>query len=59
MASGGNARSKFKVTDPGPWYDWTETDPAERAIRFISTYCRAPKGYGHGQPLRLAPFQQD
>lgn len=59
MASGGNARSKFRKTDPGPWYDWTETDPAERAIRFISTYCRAPKGFGHGQPIRLAPFQQD
>ncbi|AQT79194.1 hypothetical protein B1R94_07815 [Mycolicibacterium litorale] len=59
MAQGGNARSKFAVTTPGPWYDWTETDPAERAIRFIQTYCRAPKGYGHGQPLKLAPFQQE
>lgn len=58
MAQSGNARSKFKVTTPGPWWDWTETDPAERAIRFIQTYCRAPKGYGYGQPLRLAPFQQ-
>lgn len=59
MATGGNARSKFKVVTPGPWWDWPETDPAERAIRFIQTYCRAPKGFGYGQPLRLAPFQRE
>lgn len=59
MASGGNARSKFGSLQPGPWYRWKETDPAERAIRFIQTYCRAPKGFGYGQPLKLAPFQQD
>ncbi|TFV61402.1 hypothetical protein E4P42_00425 [Mycobacterium sp. PS03-16] len=59
MATAGNARSKFGSLEPGPWYDWPETDPAERAIRFIETYCRAPKGYGFGQPLRLAPFQQE
>lgn len=39
--------------------DWPEVDLADRAIRFIETYCRPPKGYGHGQPMRLAPFQQD
>ncbi|OBK42077.1 terminase TerL endonuclease subunit [Mycobacterium kubicae] len=59
MAQGGNARAKFRVTTPGPWWDWTETDPAERAIRFIQTYCRAPKGYGYGQPMVLAQFQKD
>lgn len=31
---------------------------ASRAIEFIETYCRAPKGHGWGQPLRLAPFQK-
>jgi phage terminase large subunit-like protein len=59
MAQSGNARSKFRVTTPGPWYTWPETDPAERAIRFIQTYCRPPKGYGYGQPMVLAQFQQE
>lgn len=57
MAQAGNARTKFGTLEPGPWYDWHETDPATRAVRFISTYCRAPKGFGYGQPMRLAPFQ--
>src|SRR4029077_1702465 len=30
-----------------------------RAIRFIETYCRAPKGAGHGQPIRLGLFQKE
>jgi phage terminase large subunit-like protein len=30
-----------------------------RAIRFMETYCRPPKGYRFGQPLKLAPFQTD
>lgn len=58
MATAGNARTKFGDLTPGPWYDWAETDPASRAIRFIETYCRAPKGFGYGQPMKLAPFQQ-
>src|SRR4051812_43544474 len=58
MAQSGNARSKFGSLQPGPWYRWKETDPAKRAIRFIQTYCRAPKGYGHGKPMVLAPFQK-
>jgi phage terminase large subunit-like protein len=29
-----------------------------RAIKFIETYCRPPKGKGHGEPLKLAPFQK-
>lgn len=31
---------------------------ASRAIEFIETYCRAPKGHGWGKPLKLAPFQK-
>ena len=31
---------------------------ASRAIEFIETYCRAPKGHGWGKPLKLAPFQR-
>lgn len=54
----GNARSRFADTTVGPWFRWREQDPAARAIRFIETYCRSPKGHGYGQPLRLAPFQK-
>lgn len=30
-----------------------------RAIKFIQTYCRSPKGAGFGKPLKLAPFQKE
>lgn len=30
-----------------------------RAIKFIETYCRPPKGYGHGQPMVLSDSQKD
>lgn len=30
-----------------------------RAIRFIETYCRPPKGTGHGKPVKLASFQKE
>ena len=68
----GNAAKRVAIVAPGPW----KTDPswlrmhsrAERAIRFIETYCRPAKGTGHytraadgtikGAPLRLAPFQK-
>lgn len=59
MAVAGNARSKVQDTSVPPWYLWREKNPAKRAIRFIQTYCRAPKGHGHGKPLKLAPFQQE
>lgn len=52
--------SAHRVGDPsdGPWLAWPETDRAERAIRFIETYCRTPKGYTAGQLIELAPFQK-
>lgn len=55
----GNASKRLKNASPGPWVDWPETDRADRAIRFIETFCRPPKGYGAGQPLKLAEFQKD
>lgn len=58
MALGGNARTKFADLSEPPWYRWRERDPAERCIRFISQYCRSPKGEGHGKPLKLAEFQK-
>ena len=42
---------------PGPWELWPERGAAH-AIRFIETYCRPPKGFTAGEPLRLAPFQR-
>lgn len=30
-----------------------------RAIRFMETYCRPPKGRGFGKPIRLAAFQKE
>lgn len=65
MASSGNARSRFADLTEPPWYRWKPTfqgrdmtDPAERCIRFIETYCRSNKGEGHGKPIRLAEFQK-
>jgi phage terminase large subunit-like protein len=58
VATGGNARTKFEDLSEPPWYAWRERDPAKRAIRFITTYCRSPKGHGNGKPLKLAPFQR-
>lgn len=58
MALAGNARARFDDLSEPPWYRWKTKDPAERCIRFIETYCRSPKGVGHGKPMRLAPFQK-
>lgn len=58
----GNSAKRVASTTPGPWKtdpDWQRVkNRANRAIRFIETYCRAPKGEGHGSPVRLAPFQK-
>jgi phage terminase large subunit-like protein len=59
MAVGGGARTRFQDLSEGPWFQWRTKSPAERAIRFIQTYCRAPKGHGHGQPLVLSSSQKD
>ena len=55
----GNAAKRLKDASPGPWMDWgPELSRSSRAVRFIETYCRAPKGHGWGEPLKLAPFQR-
>lgn len=59
MAGNKNGGKRLANETPGPWLRWPETDRAERAIRFIETYCRSPKGYGAGEPLVLAEFQRD
>lgn len=58
MAVAGNARAKFNDLTEPPWYRWRLTDPADRCIRFIETYCRSPKGVGFGKPIKLAEFQK-
>lgn len=55
----GNASKRVAIASAGPWKKWPPSSRAARAIRFIETYCRAPKGAGHGAPMRLAPFQKD
>lgn len=56
----GNASKRLKDRTPGPWVDWPASlSRCARAIRFIETYCRPPKGYGAGHLLRLAPFQKE
>ena len=57
----GNAAKRLADTSAGPWKtdpSWKRLSRHARAIRFIETYCKPPKGQGHGQPLRLAPFQK-
>lgn len=56
-------RGSFGPKEPadktqGPWVNWRGTR-AGKAIRFIQTYCRSPKGEGHGKPMHLASFQTD
>jgi phage terminase large subunit-like protein len=59
----GNSAKRVADLSPGPW----KTDPEWkrirkrhlRAIKFIETYCKSPKGTGHGKPIKLAPFQKE
>jgi phage terminase large subunit-like protein len=57
--SGGNAAKRVLNDQPGPWKgsDWPK-GRYERAVKFIETYCRPPKGRGHGETLKLASFQK-
>lgn len=55
----GNAAKTVRNVTPGPWKKWRIRTRHGRAIRFIETYCRAPKGRGHGKPLKLARFQKE
>lgn len=44
---------------PGPWTAWKDTSRPGRAIRFMETYLRPPKGVGAGKRMRLGQFQKD
>lgn len=58
MSTSGNRNSAKKVQDhtTPPWVHWTGSK-AGLITQFIQTYCIVPKGYGAGEPMRLAPFQ--
>jgi phage terminase large subunit-like protein len=56
---GANAGKKLENETEGPWVKWRVQDRAARCIKFIETYCKSPKGYGAGKPLRLAQFQKE
>lgn len=58
MAGNKNAGKKLENESPGAWVRWKLPQRHARAIRFIETYCRSPKGYGAGEPLKLATFQK-
>jgi phage terminase large subunit-like protein len=55
----GNASKRVADASAGPWKSWRIKSRHGRAIKFIETYCRPPKGKGHGQPLKLAKFQKE
>lgn len=55
----GNAAKKVVDDSPGPWKKWRIRTRHGRAIKFIETYCRPPKGKGHGKPLKLGTFQKE
>ncbi len=54
----GNAAKRVAITTAGPWQDWPTKSRYARCVKFIELYCRSPKGQGHGEPLKLAPFQK-
>ncbi len=54
----GGAAKRLKDPSKGPWTRYKGTRHG-KAIKFIETYCRAPKGEGYGKPLKLAQWQKD
>lgn len=59
MSQRGNAAKRVADTSAGPWKKWRIKTRHGRAIRFIETYCRPPKGLGYGKPLKLATEQKE
>ena len=55
----GNAAKRLENRTAGPWGRWRTRSRHARAIRFIETYCRPPKGKGAGKPIRLGRFQKE
>lgn len=55
----GGAAKRVQDKSAPPWKAWRGMSRHARAIRFIEKYCRAPKGTGYGEPLRLMPAQKE
>lgn len=55
----GNRAKRAELHTDGPWAKWRIRRRHARAIRFIETYCRPPKGVGYGQPMKLARWQKE
>jgi phage terminase large subunit-like protein len=55
----GNAARYIEDGSLGPWTHWRKMSRHGRAIKFIETYLRSPKGKGHGQLIKLARFQKE
>ena len=53
----GGAAKRLEDRTAGPWERWRGSYHG-KVIRFIEKYCAAPKGEGHGSPVKLAPFQK-
>jgi phage terminase large subunit-like protein len=58
VVGAGNAARKVTNTTRGPWTTWRKMSRHARAIKFIQTYLRSPKGERHGQLMKLAPWQK-
>jgi len=54
----GNAARHAKTSTAGPWTRWKKISRVGRCIKFIESYCRSPKGVGHGQLMKLGKFQK-
>lgn len=55
----GNAARRVTNTSKAPWLSWKGLTRHGRAIKFIETYCRSPKGFNWGKPLKLDITQKE
>jgi len=54
-----NAAKTVSDKSAGPWSRWRTKSRPARAIKFMETYCRLPKGVGSGKPIKLGQYQKD
>lgn len=55
----GNRTKVVGTAGLGPWEAWTGHSRAARAIRFIESYCRTPKGHRPGELIQLTTQQKE
>ena len=49
--------TSFHAPSSEPWLVKGKTH-ADKVIAFIEAWCRVPSGNGHGQPVKLRPWQK-